>query len=89
MEKTIINCPITPDRRIEKIRACLYDIIEAELLDESGAETVFRMLRECDRSGFNEFCYHNVIATLREKGIEVNITVITEEEKAILSELFS
>jgi len=88
MEKTIINCPITPDRRIEKIRACLYDIIEAELLDESGAETVFRMLRECDKS-FNEICYHEVINYLKAKGIEINVTVITEEERRLLSELFS
>ena len=87
-EIIIINCPIPTDRRIEKLRGCLYDIIEAELLDESDAETVFRLLRECDRT-YSEFCYHDVIRVLKEKNIEVNVTVITEEERKLLSEIFS
>jgi len=88
-EITIINCPVSPDRRTERVRGCLYDVIEAGLLNEVDAEIVFKMLRECDKS-FNEFCYHNVIRILKEKyNIEVNITVITEEERKLLSELFS
>ena len=86
--ETIINCPITPDRRIEKIRACLYDIIESNLLNEADSEIIFQMLRKCDRT-HNEFCYHEVIRVLEEKGIEVNIVVIGEEERKLLSEIFS
>jgi len=71
------------------VRGCLYDVIERELLDEVSSGIVYEMLRECDKS-FNEICYHDVIRVLKEKyNIEVNITVITEEERKLLSELFS
>jgi len=88
-ETIIINCPIAPDRRTEKLRGCLYEVIEKMLLDETASETIYKMLRECDRSGFNEFCYHDVIRVLEKYNIEVNVIVIGEEERKLLSEIFS
>ena len=63
-------------------------MIERELLDVTASEIVFGMLRECDRS-FDEICYHNVIRVLKEEyNIEINIVVIGEEERKLLSEIF-
>ena len=86
--ETIINCPITPNRRTEKLRGCLYEVIERGLLNETDSKIVFRMLRECDRT-YSELCYHDVIRILKEKNIEVNVIVIGEEERKLLSEIFS
>ena len=87
MSETVINCPVPTDRKVEKLRGCLYTVIEVELLREEDAEIIYKMLRECDKT-YSETCYYGVINELRKRNIEIDITVIAEEERKILSEIF-